>query len=324
MSKKSIISGLSLLCLVILALKAYSLFVPAGNEGKDMDSSVEARDQKHYSVPLDGTIITTSLSNDEREVPTNRAADYMKLFALSSDSELSFRSRLKAVDAIDYLLNSDDRKLYLTFLESEEGLQQLSDSQNHELKNDIARSLREQDDPEEELTQSWLRIYKNPLQNVVMHEYAIQHLSLLYQNSKYQEAIDDVFAHALEVKKTTQAGTALLALQRLNREGALKPSAKELLVTSSLSMSADSEADTVDRICAIQVIGQLGLVEGAETLQSVLRNTSSTFALRLAAIGSLGELQQPESRAVLELQLSDDNQTLRKAAQAALNQLNRS
>lgn len=180
------------------------------------------------------------------------------------------------------------------------------------LKNQLMDALCAMRPPPPELGDALIAIYRNADENVVIRDYAVQHLAALDQqliaNSDSwalgeRSTVQAVLWEAVGEKQNSIAGTALLGLTRLLEDD---PQIDRLrLEKAALKLASDITAGELSRITAYQVCGVLNIKDALPTIESAAQQ-SSTIPTQISAIGALGVLGTSQDVSVLENLRSDE------------------
>lgn len=200
----------------------------------------------------------------------------------------------------------------------------------HVLKNDLMGALVYQQTPPAALPDLFEQIWRDKSQNEVIRDYAVQHLSVLYERleepagwsleqlSAGREAILRVLWEAARSSESSIAGTALLGLTRLSTSGAAI-NRKELAGLAA-RLAGDAQTQEAARISAIQVCCRLQATEALPLLVEAASWKSSS-SVRLSAIGGLGLMGVREQVPLLEEVVREGDPRLQPAATLALNRI---
>ena len=175
------------------------------------------------------------------------------------------------------------------------------------------------------------QMYHDPGQNVVLRDYAVQHVAAFYQQleiatdvasqdkSAGLAAARKILWDALAETDSSIAGTALLGLTRLSRES---PEAFDPRQIGGLAeqMAGPATSNELTRITAIQVCAQLKVQDALPVIQAAVQN-GQTMTVRISAIGALGGLGGAEQIPFLNSMLAGMEDRLKPAAQHALEQI---
>lgn len=152
------------------------------------------------------------------------------------------------------------------------------------LKNDMMALLCRQTYLPPELTDQLIFIYRDLAQDIVIRDYALQHLGELYgriDNPEEKQRVKDVFWDAVEHSDSSLAGTGLLALQRMVSTKITED--YDRLTQAAVNIIGDKNAALINRITALNlgVVGQSPAVQAIAA--DILRNQSAEECLRMAA-----------------------------------------
>ena len=127
------------------------------------------------------------------------------------------------------------------------------------LRNDLLDKLTAQAALPKDLVQLLVAIYQDPAQDMVMRDYAVQHMRPAYSHAGTEEQRDilqQALWNAVTETDSSIAGTALLALQDLARD--YKEIQPDMLGEAALNLAGDERCGELSRITAVQVCGRLG------------------------------------------------------------------
>lgn len=202
------------------------------------------------------------------------------------------------------------------------------------LRNDIMNKLVEQNTIPTGLADLLVGIYQDHNQNVVMRDYAVQHLPNAYaeMTSADQTSVRQALWQATGETDSSIAGTALLALLAMTggtgststtTVGAPVPADstdRAQLTQTVLRLTGDEHCGELSRIAAISMCGRLGVQDALPVVTQLAQNAPSV-PLRIVAIAALGDLGGQPAVTILE-QLSQSPETrLRPAVASALQRL---
>jgi hypothetical protein len=208
--------------------------------------------------------------------------------------------RLEATHALGRGLSREETTLLCQFLKSPADACETDLPGLRGLKNEILNVLRRQRPPPAGLTETLLGIYRDPAQDSVIRDYAIQHLVVWYQQGPPEaaSAAGRIRAALFEAaaESGSIAGTALLSLHLLAAEDPTLP--QEDINRLALCMVCSTETQVAARITAIQVCAERGLKEAVPAIQSVAAE-EVCLPLRLSAIAALTRLTGGQQARVL-------------------------
>jgi HEAT repeat protein len=200
----------------------------------------------------------------------------------------------------------------------------------HVLKSDLMDALCAQSNLQPDLTKVLAELYHDLDQNVVIRDYAVQHLALLderltegvsWSSSEIEtqgQLIERLLWEASAESDSSIGGTALLALMRsLKTNDQL---AQERLASTALRLANDRAISPLARISAIQVCGQIQVHAALPHLCRTAEQDSN-FTVRISAIGALGQIGNANTVEVLKKIAREQNPRLDAAVTVALARL---
>ena len=155
---------------------------------------------------------------------------------------------------------------------------------------DVLSSRRQ---PPAELAGILIAVSSDPEQDVVVRDYALQHMVSIYPSAVTDRGrMREALFKALDEKQTSLPGTALLALNRLARDYSDVDLA--MLEASALALAGDENCGAMGRAAAFQVCAALDATEAVPLAQAVVAAPGSPF-LRRSARAALERLNQNHS-----------------------------
>jgi hypothetical protein len=245
------------------------------------------------------------------------------------DRQTPYDQRLAAARTLAPKLSSTDVDALYGFLrqQQEHDEEQLGQM----LKNELLDRLCDLNPPPPRLGELLAQMYRDQSQNVVMRDYAVQHLAALYEQlsagpaperqARNQELAGarSVFQEALAETDSSIAGTALLAMSRLSRRYAEEFDARQI-GGSALQMATRKTTGELTRITAFQVCAQLGMGDALPVVWQAAREGES-FPLRISAVGALGVLGGADQVPFLKGLVEGTEEPVKPAARRALKQI---
>lgn len=236
-------------------------------------------------------------------------------------------SRQKAVRVLPKNMNPETRKLLTDFLGT---WHEEDENQNGQvLKNDMMEALVSQTVPSSVLFPLFTAIYNDEKQNLVIRDYAVQHLAILSERldqpsgwapAKIQAQKSDIekaLWRVVDEDRSSIFGTALLGLIRISEND---PNVdRQRLGQAALKAASSLETQEAARITAFQVCAQLHMNEILPLATEVAQNDSSTM-VRISAIGTLGLIGDSSQTPILE-QIAQANPRLKPVVTAALQRI---
>jgi hypothetical protein len=240
------------------------------------------------------------------------------------DAKEQYLKRQSSVAVVTTNLAAVDRQALYAFL-----LQ--PDPSDHEqtgqvLKNHLLDRLCELDPLTPGLAEVLIQMYHNKNQDLVLRDYAVQHLAAYYEqleitrqnDPQIQQAVQDVLWEALGETDSSIAGTALLALTRLSKG---RPEFEQNRIrAAALQLAGEGQAGELTRSTALQVAARLGTKAALPILMQVAAD-GGTLPLRISAIGALGTLGAPEAVSLLNTFLAGPEARFKLPARQALRQI---
>ena len=140
------------------------------------------------------------------------------------------------------------------------------------------------------LVDTLIDVATNERQDIVVRDYAFQHLVSPFNRARAEERrrILDTLIHAASHEKgSSLPGTALLALNRLSRNGHLDSS---IVGQLALAVASDESCGALGRITAVQLCADLGVQDIAPVAEKmarhgggeVMRRTARTALIKLS------------------------------------------
>lgn len=203
----------------------------------------------------------------------------------------SIGERLKAVHGLGPSLTRNPIAILTVFLKQPPPATESNLEGWRALKNDLLNVLRHQTSPPSGLTDLLIAMHRDPAQDRVLRDYALQHLVVWYEQGAPDSPdgrgkIRAVLQEAAQGNDSL-AGTALLGLHRLSAsdsEGEAPP-----INDLALNLVRSAATDPAARITAVAICAERGLVEALPDIATLADSTASE-PLRLAATTALRRL----------------------------------
>lgn len=242
---------------------------------------------------------------------------------IDRDSGAGYGARFEELRRLEVPLASADARHLRAFVREVDPLPALRATEVQALKNDILNRLIAGDPDRRALGALLLEVHRDPEQDPVMRDYALQHYASLRQTDP---DITDDRAHweAAAGPDPALAATAMLHLVVLDRRDfPLDHSRRGELGALAHALAADSAAPAPPRATALQVCARLGYAPALPTASSIARESRNPFPLRISAVAALGDLGRGDASTAAYLHsLADGSETrLRVPAQSALERL---
>ncbi len=250
-------------------------------------------------------------------------------FILNGDGTKRITERLRSLHTINRNLMIEEAEELCRYLRSpaKDGANRAGENW---LRNDMMDMLAEQPALPQGYPDVLIAIYEDPSQDIVMRDYALQHIPPVYDRANAQEKIDlqNTLWQATRETDSSIAGTSLLALLELT---AADPAVHQgQVANTAFELAADDRIGELSRITAVQVCGRMNVGQALPVVEQ-LAQEAPTMPLRIAATAALGDYAvnaAPPQTADLSSFLarvaesSDPRQAL--AAESALRRITRS
>jgi hypothetical protein len=233
----------------------------------------------------------------------------------------SFAERVARIHALKDLTAQEVQAIYGYLLSPSSAASERRQEENW-LRNDLMDKLTSQAALPKDLVQVLVAIFQDPAQDVVMRDYAVQHMRPTYVQAgpEQRDILQQALWYALTETDSSIAGTALLALQDLARD--YKEIAPDRLGEAALNLAGDERCGELSRITAVQVCGRLGLQQAGPLLLQLAQNAASV-PLQIASIAALGDVGDETARSYLQQRAGQADPRLQPALQTALNKINK-
>ena len=245
------------------------------------------------------------------------------------DEQAAYTKREDALRALTGKLAEADRQALYAFLRQrypgDDGQLGLV------LKNELLDRLCQVEPPPLGLRDLLTQIYRDPTQNIVLRDYAVQHLSAFFRqmadasgveartrNDELNQAQHVLWA-AVNDTGSSISGTAMLGLCQLSQEG-WPGLDRDKIGNTALKLAGDSNAGELTRITAFQVCARLRVKDALGVVLGAAEQ-GETEPVRISAIGALGALAGTDQMPFLKGVLQGTDERLKSAARGALNQI---
>jgi len=234
----------------------------------------------------------------------------------------SYADRVKAIRVLPAELPAEVIQAFFTYLFAPSPASTENREPENWLRNVLMDKLAESPALPAGLVGMLVAIYQDPAQDIVMRDYAVQHLTPVYAQASAEEkvAVQQTLWAAVAETDSSIAGTALLALRDL---GEAHPEFEPTkLGAAALKLAEDDRSGELSRITAVQLCGRMGIHQVAPILRQ-LAQTSDNIPLQIAAIAALGDVGDAAERDYLRQLANQPEPRLRLALETALKKLNR-
>jgi hypothetical protein len=264
---------------------------------------------------------TASATQTEKQPPS--AAQMV------ANEKAGYQQRQEAIQKLATVkLTDSDRDILYNFLRQHTAADDGQPGQV--LKNELLDALCAMQPPPQGLGELLAQIYRDSGQNIVLQDYAVQHMAAYYRQMTAATGVDDQIRND-ELKLTQQtmwdalnntgssiAGTALLDLTRLS-QGGYSGFDQNKIADKALDL-AGQNGDELTRITAMQVCASLN-VKLALPIVLGAAEQGETKSVEISAIGALGSLGGLGQIPFLNTVLQGNDDRLKLPAQQALNQI---
>ena len=263
-------------------------------------------------------VAQSSAQNLQPPLLAETLSEAMRLI-VRPDGKAGFSERVAAVHAIKEALNSEEIRAFYGYLLAPAHNQDDREQENW-LRNEMLDKLVGQPALPAGLPKVLVAIYQDPDQDVVMRDYAIQHMNPAYAQAgaEGRAALQQALWQAAQETDSSIAGTALLALNDLAQNNTGFD--RDQIAQTALKLAGDDQCGELARITAIQICGQMGVTQAA-ALALQLAQQAGSIPLRITAIAALGDLGDQGVETFLRQIVAGTEDRLKPAAVSALKRL---
>jgi HEAT repeat protein len=236
-------------------------------------------------------------------------------------STISFAERVAKIHALPADLTALESQALYGYLLAPSPASGDNRQEENWLRNELMDKLTAQAALPKDLVQVLVAIYQDPAQDIVMRDYAVQHMRPAYAQAglEDQATLQQVLWNAVTETDSSIAGTALLALRDLAQDHhEIEPNQ---LGEAALKLAADDRCGELSRITAVQVCGRLGMNQTSPLLLQLVQQAGSV-PLQIASIAALGDVGDEAARNYLRQLTGQADLRLRPALETALKKLN--
>lgn len=237
------------------------------------------------------------------------------------EAATSYAERVKAFRALQADLTAAETQALHAYLLSPATFGPQNRAQENWLRNTLLDKLTESPTLPAGLVSVLVAIYQDPAQDIVMRDYAVQHITPVYARAGAEEKaiLQQTLWQAAAETDSSIAGTALLALRDLAQDN--HEFDKTQLGEAALKLAGDDLCGELSRITALQICGRMGINQAAPLALQLVRKTESV-PLQIAAIATLGDVGDEAARQLLRQLATQSEPRLRPALETALKKMN--
>jgi len=165
-----------------------------------------------------------------------------------------------------------------------------------------------------ELGRDLVKIFKDETEGHVFRDYAVQHMSTVYEFADNKEELEKTLFAAAEMasdQHTNFGGTALLSLQDIAK---INPRVSKRLEFIARQTVLAKEPDAEKAVTALNISREAGDKALLSKARQLAQNASALTRLRMSACGYLGELGEKADVALLEKLAQSQDSRLKRAA----------
>ena len=303
--------------------------VPALAESGLQVSSVE-RPEAKLSVPV----------KDVAVVQKSEGAVYGVV-----DPEAGYKERLEAMRKLGREMSEEDIVILMEFLSEPMSVDaKLRPLSYNSIRNDAYEILLRQKELPEGMGELLVSGYNSQEHDDMWRNYCIQFMQPFYERVAAEDvghkeqsesggsmalsstdsetavlselkAIEDTLWDAMGERDNSNAGTALLALDKLSRNH--DNFNTDDVDAAMLNLAQDSSATLANRVTALRLCGEHKNFQALETARDLARHGNTTM-IRCAAIATLGEIGGEEDLTLLESYASSRDKRIAQVARSAL------
>lgn len=218
---------------------------------------------------------------------------------VATDQERSYSQRRSAIQNLGATLDTQSLAALVEFLQEEVSSDLSSAAEERAVRNDLMNILRNQEMPVEHLAEILAEVFVNDKQDVVVRDYAIQHLGAWFHRApdEDQPLILDTLMLGLDERESSIAGTSLLALRQIDALNDRVP--EGFLPGIAADLASDSDASQLTRITAVQVAANFQSTAIKNVVGSIALDFGQSYPLRLSAVAALQQIGGNEAEKIL-------------------------
>jgi hypothetical protein len=253
------------------------------------------------------------------------------------DPETDYQTRLGSMRKLGYEIPPHEIDVLMEFLAADIPANvKIPGGAYNSVRNDLYEVLLRQKEMPEGMGSLLVDVVNNPDQDGMWRNYCIQFMQPFYErqfeveslkseatsgdvtSSEELSTVRDTLWNALEERDNSNAGTALLGLDKLSRNHSEFD--RKDIDAAILDLASDDQASVANRITAIRMCGESGNAQAVEVARVLAQNGDTTM-LRCAAIATLGEIGTEEDLAFLETYAVSDDKRIQNIARRSVAKL---
>jgi hypothetical protein len=266
-----------------------------------------------------GRLEKTTSSSENASLPAGMERIQL---VMNPGHDVGFPERVAAIRALKTELTAAEVNAFSDYLRTPTRQSEQDPESENWLRNEMMDKLVEQPTAPPGLSDLLVEVYNDPAQDVVMRDYAVQHMAPAYKRVADQDKTNlrDALWQAAGETDTSIAGTAILAMLDITQTEPTMDQGR--LADTAFKLAADDRCGELARITAVQVCGRMG-VERALPIIQQLAQTAPSIPLRISATAALGDIGGTEAVQLLQQLAQSPEPRQALAAQSALLRLSR-
>jgi len=249
------------------------------------------------------SIKPVSVANNQPEQPSSRQQNIEAVV----DTRTSYENKVAALEKITGEPTPAQKQTLITII---------NDTKQHAtVRNNAIELLAHCQNKSPELGRDLVKIFKDETEGHVFRDYAVQHMSTVYEFADNKEELEQTLFAAAEMpsdQHTNFGGTALLSLQDIAK---VNPRVSKRLEFIARQTVLSEKPDAEKAVTSLNISREAGDKALLAKARQLAQSSSALTRLRMSACGYLGELGEKADVALLEkLAQSKDSRIKRAAA----------
>lgn len=278
----------------------------------------------HDEIELTKTNVNeSSVDISASEIETNKDRVISKEVLLLIHPDTGYKERLKAMKTLGYEIAPQDVDALMKFLRDPESkATDLGALSFNSIRNDALEILLRQKQMPEGIGELLTDVYGDSDHDGIWRNYCLQFMEPYYDRqagvlggTNSLSSVQESLWNALGERDNSNAGTALLAMDKLSRKHSeFKP---EELSAAMIDLAQDAQASVANRVTALRLCGERGCIEVLEAARTLARQ-SDNIMLRCSAIATLGEIGTEDDFRMLKAYTRSRDKRIQQIAKVAL------